>query len=30
MDPEVCFLLLAAYVLYDTIGALVGGKTPEH
>lgn len=26
----VCFLLLAAYVLYDAIGALVGGKAPEH
>ena len=26
----VCFLLLAAYVLYDAIGALVGGKAPDH
>jgi divalent metal cation (Fe/Co/Zn/Cd) transporter len=26
----VCFLLLAAYVLYDAIAALVGGKAPEH
>ena len=26
----VCFLLLAAYVLYDAIGALVGGKVPDH
>ena len=26
----VSFLLLAAYVLYDAIGALVGGKAPEH
>ena len=25
----VCFLLLAAYVLYDAIGALVGGKVPD-
>jgi hypothetical protein len=24
----VCFLLLAAYVLSDAIGALVGGKEP--
>jgi divalent metal cation (Fe/Co/Zn/Cd) transporter len=26
----VCFLVLAAYVLYDAIGALVGGEVPEH
>jgi divalent metal cation (Fe/Co/Zn/Cd) transporter len=26
----VCFLLLAAYVLYDAIAALVGGVAPEH
>ena len=26
----VCFLLLAAYVLYDAIGALVGGKAADH
>lgn len=26
----VCFLLLAAYVLYDATAALVGGKAPEH
>jgi divalent metal cation (Fe/Co/Zn/Cd) transporter len=26
----VCFLLLAAYVLYDAVGALVEGKAPDH
>jgi divalent metal cation (Fe/Co/Zn/Cd) transporter len=26
----VCFLLLAAYVLYDATAALAGGKAPEH
>ena len=26
----VCFLLLAAYVLYEAVAALVGGEAPEH
>jgi len=26
----VCFLLLAAYVLYEATAALVGGRAPEH
>jgi hypothetical protein len=28
LERGVCFLLLAAYVLSDAIGALVGGKEP--